>query len=132
MIRTVRLTFPNVSAITDSKHSFNSLTLDQKILTSIIIEVTDFCVAAFIAFSQVLAIGNEVKQMASVTLLLYFAIEQVQSQSQSKYLNTLTTVFSAVQMDGHDEASKLFPCAQSDYIKGEKSFLQKGFTAVYC
>lgn len=119
--RRVRLIFPNVSAMTGIKHSFNSLTLDQKILTLIIIQVIGFCAVAFVAFSQVRAVGHEVKQMASVTLPLYVAIENVQTQTQNQYLNTRAIIFSTIQIGGRNETNEIFPRAQSDYIDGEKA-----------
>lgn len=103
------------------KHFFNSLTLDHKILTLIIIEVIGFCAVAFVAFSQIRAVGNEVKQMTSVTLPLYVSVENIGTNVQSQYLNTRAIIFSTIQIRGRNETKELFPRAQSNYIDGEKA-----------
>lgn len=102
------------------KDTFDRFTLDQKILTLIIIEVIGICAVAFAAYSQVRAVGNEVKQMTSVTLPLYASVENIQAHVQDQYLNTRAIVFSTIQIRGRDQETNIFPDAQSDYLDGER------------
>lgn len=100
--------------------TFNRFTLDQKIFTLIIIEVIGVCAVAFIAFSQVRAVGYEVKQVTSLTLPLYVSMENVQMKTQTQFLNTRAIIFSTIQVGDRDEYNEIFPDAQSDYIDGEQ------------
>lgn len=84
---------------------------------------------AFVAFSQIRVVGNEVKQMTSVTLPLYVSVENIGTNIQSQYLNTRAIIFSTIQIRGRDETNKLFPRAQSNYIDGEKK-LRDSITSI--
>ena len=109
-----------MGAVASIKDTFDRFTLDQKILTLIIIEVIGICAVAFAAYSQVRAVGNEVKQMTSVTLPLYASVEKIQAHVQDQYLNTRAIVFSTIQIGGREQETNIFPGAQSDYLDGEK------------
>ena len=49
---------------------FNRLSLNQKILSLLVIEILGFMAVMFVAFSQVYTVGNETKQMSSITIPL--------------------------------------------------------------
>ena len=64
------------------KNFFNRLSLNQKILTLIFIEIIAFISLMLVAFSQVYTVGSETKQMSSITIPL---IESVYTIDASVY-----------------------------------------------
>ena len=69
------------------KNLFNRLSLNQKILTLIFIEIIAFISLMLVAFSQVYTVGSETKQMSSITIPL---IESVHSIDESVYSQKLS------------------------------------------
>ena len=86
---------------------FNRLSLNQKILSLLVIEILGFMAVMFVAFSQVYTVGNETKQMSSITIPL---IESVNTIDENVYKQSISvkelfiTVSQIVNQDS-DEAS---------------------------
>jgi len=66
---------------------FNRLSLNQKILALLLIEVLGFIAVALVAFTQVYTVGDETKQMSSITIPL---IESVNSIDENVYKQSLS------------------------------------------
>ena len=66
---------------------FNKLSLNQKILALLVIEVFGFIAVALVAFTQVYTVGDETKQMSSITIPL---IESVNSIDENVYKQSLS------------------------------------------
>ena len=54
-----------------NQNFFNRLSLNQKILSLLVIEVLGFVAVALVAFTQVYTVGDETKQMSSITTVSY-------------------------------------------------------------
>ena len=86
---------------------FNRLSLNQKILSLLIIEILGFTAVMLVAFSQIYKVGNETKQMSSITIPL---IESVNTIDENVYKQSISvkelfiTVSQIVNQDS-DEAS---------------------------
>ena len=86
---------------------FNRLSLNQKILSLLVIEILGFTAVMIVAFSQIYKVGNETKQMSSITIPL---IESVNTIDENVYKQSISvkelfiTVSQIVNQDS-DEAS---------------------------
>ena len=70
-----------------NQNFFNRLSLNQKILALLAIEVFGFIAVALVAFTQVYTVGDETKQMSSITIPL---IESVNSIDENVYKQSIT------------------------------------------
>lgn len=76
-----------------AKSLINGLSVGQKVMTVIIVEVISYSVITMIALSQIHVVGNEVKQMANLYLPLFSATESVRQQVQNERLNLKEVIF---------------------------------------
>ncbi len=72
---------------TANQNFFNKLSLNQKILALLVIEVFGFIAVALVAFTQVYTVGDETKQMSSITIPL---IESVNSIDENVYKQSIS------------------------------------------
>ena len=70
-----------------NQNFFNRLSLNQKILSLLVIEVLGFVAVALVAFAQVYTVGDETKQMSSITIPL---IESVNAIDENVYKQSLS------------------------------------------
>ena len=70
-----------------NQNFFNRLSLNQKILSLLVIEVLGFVAVALVAFTQVYKVGDETKQMSSITIPL---IESVNAIDENVYKQSLS------------------------------------------
>lgn len=85
------------------KNLFNRLSLNQKILALIFIEIIAFISLMLVAFSQIYTVGSETKQMSSITIPLIESVHRIDDSvySQRLSLNELyITVTQIVNQDG--------------------------------
>ena len=66
---------------------FNKLSLNQKILALLVVEVFGFIAVMLVAFSQISTVGNETKKMSSITIPL---IESVNTIDENVYKQSLS------------------------------------------
>jgi signal transduction histidine kinase/CheY-like chemotaxis protein len=101
---------------------FNRLSLNQKILSLLVIEILGFTAVMLVAFSQIYKVGNETKQMSSITIPL---IESVNTIDENVYKQSISvkelfiTVSQIVNQDS-DEASfyeKFNQLLENEYIQ---------------
>ena len=69
------------------KNLFNRLSLNQKILTLIFIEIVGFISLMLVSFAQIDTVSSETKKMSSITIPL---IESVHSIDESVYKQSLS------------------------------------------
>ena len=85
------------------KNLFNRLSLNQKILALIFIEIIAFISLMLVAFSQIYTVGSETKQMSSIIIPLIESVHRIDDSvySQRLSLNELyITVTQIVNQDG--------------------------------
>ncbi len=70
------------------KKTFNRFSLDQKVLTLIIIEVLGFCIVGFVAISQLRNVGGQVERIAEVTFPLHISVENIRTQILQQHITT--------------------------------------------
>jgi hypothetical protein len=66
---------------------FNRLSLNQKILSLLVIEFFGFLAVMLVAFSQIYTVGNETKQMSSITIPL---IESINTIDENVYKQSIS------------------------------------------
>ena len=69
---------------------FNRLSLNQKILSLLVIEFLGFMAVMLVAFSQIYTVGNETKQMSSITIPLIESVNTIDAVSYTHL--TLPTI----------------------------------------
>ena len=97
--------------------NFNRLSLDQKVITLIAIEVIAFCVITWVAYTQVKVVGNEVRQMTFVTSPLSDSIRNIQARINSLRLNIKTISVNSFQADNQQTNYATHELARSAYLE---------------
>ena len=75
------------------KKIFNKLTVGQKVMSVIIVEILSYTVITTIAIFQIHIVGDEVKQMANTYLPLFSATETIRRQVQDKQISLKDVIF---------------------------------------
>ena len=98
------------------KKSFNRFTLNQKILTLILIEIVGLGIVTIITLAQLQKVGGEVDEMAEVTLPLSVLIENIRSKihGQSNYAGQV--IISGAQALVDEESRAAYIVARTNYI----------------
>ena len=86
---------------------FNRLSLNQKILSLLIIEFLGFMAVMLVAFSQIYTVGNETKQMSSITIPLIESVNTIDENvyKQSLSVKELFITVNQIVNQGSEEAS---------------------------
>ena len=86
---------------------FNRLSLNQKILSLLVIEILGFTAVMLVAFSQIYKVGNETKQMSSITIPLIESVNTIDDNvyKQSISVKELFITVSQIVNQDSDEAS---------------------------
>ena len=69
------------------KKTFNRFSLDQKVLTLIVIEVFGFFLLAIVAISQLRNVGDQIEQIEQVTFPLHITIESIKLRIFKQRIN---------------------------------------------
>ena len=80
------------------KNFFNRLSLNQKILTLIFIEIIAFISLMLVAFSQVYTVGSETKQMSSITIPLIESVHTIDSSIYTQRLSVIELYITVTQI----------------------------------
>ena len=80
------------------KNFFNRLSLNQKILTLIFIEIIAFISLMLVAFSQVYTVGSETKQMSSITIPLIESVYTIDASIYSQRLSVIELYITVTQI----------------------------------
>ena len=86
---------------------FNRLSLNQKILSLLVIEFLGFMAVMLVAFSQIYTVGNETKQMSSITIPLIESVNtiDVNVYKQSLSVKELFITVNQIVNQGSEEAT---------------------------
>ena len=86
---------------------FNRLSLNQKILSLLVIEFLGFMAVMLVAFSQIYTVGNETKQMSSITIPLIESVNTIDENvyKQSLSVKELFITVNQIVNQGSEEAS---------------------------
>ena len=80
------------------KNFFNRLSLNQKILTLIFIEIIAFISLMLVAFSQVYTVGSETKQMSSITIPLIESVHTIDASINTQRLSVIELYITVTQI----------------------------------
>ena len=86
---------------------FNRLSLNKKILSLLVIEFLGFMAVMLVAFSQIYTVGNETKQMSSITIPLIESVNTIDENvyKQSLSVKELFITVNQIVNQGSEEAS---------------------------
>jgi len=97
------------------KTIINNLSVGQKVMTVIIVEVISYSMVTTIALSQIHTVGVEVKQMADVYLPLFSSSETIRQQIQEGRLNLKEIIFVGGRVVYDKEAEETYLTARVRY-----------------
>lgn len=101
------------------KHKFkniiNNLSVGQKVLTIIFLEIFSYSVVTTIALSQINSVGNVVKQMSELYLPLFSSSETIRLQIQESRLNLKDIIFVGDRVVYDKEAEEAYIAARGRY-----------------
>ncbi|MEH6357699.1 MAG: hybrid sensor histidine kinase/response regulator [Pseudomonadales bacterium] len=118
-----------VSPIKGLKSLINRLSVGQKVMTVIIIEVISYSMITTIALSQIQLVGLEVKQMADLYLPLFSSTERIRQQTQEGRLNLMEIISVGGRVVYDKGAEEKYIAARDRYLHGEKEISTKIFWA---
>ena len=75
------------------RNLFNKLSVGQKVMSVIFIEIVSYSIITSIAIFQIHVVGDEVKQMANAYLPLFSGSEEIRRHVQDKRLNLKEIIF---------------------------------------
>tara|TARA_R110001583_G_scaffold195551_1_gene376005 strand:+ start:15496 stop:17607 length:2112 start_codon:yes stop_codon:yes gene_type:complete len=103
----------------------NRLSVGQKVMTVIIIEMVSYSIITIIALYQIQVVGLEVKQMANVYLPLFSATERIRQQTQEGRLNLKEIISVGDRVVYDKEAQEKYIAARDRYLRSEKEISNK-------
>jgi signal transduction histidine kinase len=103
----------------------NRLSVGQKVLTVIIIEMVSYTIITVLALYQIQVVGLEVKQMANVYLPLFSATERIRQQTQEGRLNLKEIISVGDRVVYDKEAQEKYIAARDRYLRSEKEISNK-------
>ena len=103
------------------KNTFDRFSLNQKVLTLIVIEVLGFCIVAMVAISQVRNVGDQVEQIAKIILPLHISAEDIRTKILNQRLNTREITYRSSSIDEDMSSEIKMSQIVAQYFEGEKS-----------
>ena len=101
------------------KHKFkniiNNMSVGQKVLSIIFLEIISYSVVTTIALSQINSVGNVVKQMSDLYLPLFSSSETIRLQIQESRLNLKDIIFVGDRVVYDKDAEESYIAAYSRY-----------------
>jgi len=95
---------------------FNGLSVGQKVMTVIAVEILSYSVITTVAIYQIGVVGNEVKQMANVYLPLFSASESIRQDVQDKQLHMKDVVFVGDRVVYDKKAEETYISAKAQFL----------------
>ena len=102
------------------KNFINRLSVGQKVMTVIIVEVLSYSMVTSIAISQIHAVSGEVRQMANLYLPLFSSTENIRQQIQEGRLNLKEIIFVGDRVVYDKEAEENYLAARTLYNDGNR------------
>lgn len=97
------------------KRLFNRLSVGQKVMTVIIVEILSYSVITSTAVYQIHLMGIEIKQMADLYIPLLSTTESIRQQVQSERLHFKDVVFSGDRVVYDKESEETYVAARGNY-----------------
>ena len=97
------------------KNIINNMSVGQKILTIIFLEIFSYSVVTTIALSQISSVGNVVKQTSDLYLPLFNSSESIRHQIQDSRLNLKDIIFVGDRVVYDKEAEETYIAARGRY-----------------
>ena len=97
------------------KQLFNSLSVGQKVMTVIVVEILSYSVITTIALFQIHRIGAEIKQMANLYIPLLSTTESIRQQVQDERLHFKDVVFFGDRVVYDKESEETYIAARTNY-----------------
>ena len=104
---------------------FTNLSVGQKVMTVIFLEILSYSVITTIALYQIHTVGNEVRQMANVYLPLFSATESIRQQVQNERLNLKEVIFVGDRVVYDKDSEEDFYTARSGYLEASSLINEK-------
>lgn len=95
---------------------FNGLSVGQKVMTVIAVEIMSYSVITTVAIYQIGVVGNEVKQMANVYIPLFSASESIRRHVQDKQLHMKDVIFVGDRVVYDKEAEETYISAKAQFL----------------
>ena len=97
------------------KKLINDMSVGQKVLTVIFLEIFSYSLVTTIAISQISSVGNVVKQMSDLYLPLFTSTETIRLQIQESRLNLKDIIFVGDRVVYDKEAKEKYISARGKY-----------------
>ncbi|MBT8125246.1 MAG: HAMP domain-containing histidine kinase, partial [Gammaproteobacteria bacterium] len=97
------------------KNIINKMSVGQKVLTIIFLEIFSYSVVTTIALSQINSVGNVVKQTSDLYLPLFSSSESIRHQIQDSRLNLKDIIFVGDRVVYDKEAEEAYIAARGRY-----------------
>jgi signal transduction histidine kinase/CheY-like chemotaxis protein len=102
------------------KNFVNKLSVGQKVMTVIIVEVLSYSMVTTFAISQIHAVSGEVSQMANLYLPLFSSTENIRQQIQEGRLNLKDIIFVGNRVVYDKEAERKYLVARTLFNDGNQ------------
>ena len=103
------------------KNIINNMSVGQKILTIIFLEIFSYSVVTTIALSQINLVGNVVKQTSDLYLPLFNSSESIRHQIQDSRLNLKDIIFVGDRVVYDKDAEETYIAARGRYQEDSSS-----------
>jgi len=107
------------------KNIINRMSVGQKILSIIFLEIISYSVVTTIALSQISSVGNVVKQMSDLYLPLFNSSESIRHEIQDSRLNLKDIIFVGDRVVYDKEAEEAYIAAHSRYQEDYSSIIDE-------
>ena len=97
------------------KKLINDMSVGQKVLTVIFLEIFSYSLVTTIEISQISSVGNVVKQMSDLYLPLFTSTETIRLQIQESRLNLKDIIFVGDRVVYDKEAKEKYISARGKY-----------------
>ncbi len=103
----------------------NNLSVGQKLMTVILVEVLSYSVVTTIAISQIHSVGTEVRHMADLYLPLFSSTEKIRQSIQEDRLALKEILFIGGRVVYDKEAEESYLASRARYEEANKAILEQ-------
>lgn len=107
------------------RHIFDNLSVSQKVMTIIVVEILSYSVITSIAVYQIHLVGTEIRQMANLYIPLLSDMESIRRQIQEERLNFKDVVFHGDRVVYDKDSEDTYLTARTRYYGASTSIIEK-------
>lgn len=107
------------------RHVFDNLSVSQKVMTIIVVEILSYSVITSIAVYQIYLVGTEIRQMANLYIPLLSDMESIRRQIQEERLNFKDVVFHGDRVVYDKDSEETYVAARTRYYGASTSIIEK-------